>query len=297
MIMSKILKKIKRALPDSKCGIEYLSAYTSIRVGGKALIVYPRSIGDIVKIVDICESRDTKYIVLGNGTNILASDGPCDSVIISLKHFVGCSKQGETITVLSGTPLSSVCRFALANNLSGMENLYGIPGTIGGAVYMNAGAYGTSMSDIVDNVTYYFDGQIRYFCVKDLEFDYRHSVFQDLSGAIILSVTCTLASGEHDTIEQKMQEIISLRASSQPNLASAGSVFKRSSAGPVSKMIDSLGLKGKRIGDAEVSTKHAGFIVNCGHASCQDVTKLIKYLKDEVRAHYNVDIECEIIMI
>lgn len=294
----KVISRIKKCCPRMKLGYEKLSDITSFRIGGSAFVVHPNNIGDIVKVLSICDVSDINYYVLGRATNVLFSDAGYKGIIIVLDNLVTMNKTYDTLYLDSGVKLSDACDYALKNGLSGMEDLYGIPGSVGGAVYMNAGAFDTNMGDIVTNVIYYYDGKIRNIAGSDAKFGYRHSVFMELSGAIILRVECKLEKESVDDIAVKMTKILNHRITYQPlDMPSAGSVFKKHEDTPMSLIIDRLGLKGYRIGDAMISTKHAGFIVNCGHASCQDVLELIKYIIDFVQDRCGFTPECEIIYV
>lgn len=297
--IKKAIRQIKRICKYTKVSYDTFSRHTSFKIGGYTYFVEPNSLGDIIKIVNICNVFDTKYIVIGNGTNILASDdGFCGIVIRLTKTFCNIEKEYCRLLCGAGVSLMRVCQFAKDNGLSGLECLYGIPGSVGGAIYMNAGAYGVSMSQVTYGVLYLKGGKVYYEKNDKLNLSYRHSIFMEQKDIIILRVDIDLIPQSSVLIEKKMNEILCERHKKQPyEYPSAGSVFKRIDSMPVSKVIDECGLKGTQIGGACVSQKHAGFIVNTNHATCKDVKLLIKYIQEIVYSKYGIQLECEIIMI
>jgi len=262
------------------CKVEYgveLRKHTSFHIGGKAkIIIFPETQEDIIKALFYL--KNTAYYILGSGTNVLACDEDYEGVVIKLTNYRGITKANDLVEVLAGTLLSQLCIYYKNSSLSGVEKIFGILGTVGGAVVMNAGANGGEISDSVTGVLAYSKGKICYYPKKECKFSYRSSVFKN--NFIILKIFLKFSKGNKEDIEKQMNEYINKRKSSQPlGFSSAGSVFKRKGDIIVSKMIDCKGLKGYNINDAEISKVHAGFIVNKGKATCKDVLALIDFLK------------------
>lgn len=285
--------------------IEYERDYpldiaTTFRVGGKAKIaVFPSSGEQFADFADFAENCDIEYTVFGRGSNLLVPDEGIDCAVMMKKlDFVSFDTEGDTVTCGCGASLTSLASQAGKMGYSGLEFAYGIPGSVGGAALMNAGAYGGQVSDVILAVTYY-SPQFGFgaFDIDDCRYSYRHSAFMD-SDKIILTVTFGLKRGNSDEIKATMQDYMQRRIDKQPlDKPSAGSVFKRPAPEAyVGKMIEESGLKGYRIGGAAVSEKHAGFIVNEGGASCKDIRALVKYVKDVIREKYGYELECEIRM-
>ncbi|MBQ2765865.1 MAG: UDP-N-acetylmuramate dehydrogenase [Clostridia bacterium] len=274
-----------------------LAPHTSFRIGGAArLAVFPSSCDEAVKVFDILREENIPTLVLGNGTNVLVSDDGYDGAAVILTGMRACSVSGKSITAEAGVPLTRLAGYAAKNSLAGLEFAYGIPGTLGGGIYMNAGAYGGDMSQVVTSSRYYdlASGECGTASGAAHEFAYRHSVYMD-STKVILSAALTLTHGERDEIEAKMNDYMSRRREKQPlEYPSAGSTFKRGNGFITSQIIDEVGLKGRRVGGAEVSEKHAGFVINRGGATAKDVLELIEIIKDEVKNKTGYDIECEV---
>ena len=273
----KLYHNLKRKV---SCRVEYgveLKKHTSFRIGGKAkIMVFPASEEDIIKTLFYI--KDVQYYVLGSGTNVLACDEDYEGVIIKLTDYIGIAQVNDLIEVLSGTPLSQLCIYYKNASLSGVEKLFGIPGTVGGAVVMNAGANGGEVSESVIGILAYSGGKISYYTNEECKFSYRSSIFR--KDFIILKAFLKFSKGNKQEIEKRMNEYINKRKDSQPlGFSSAGSIFKRKGDIIVSKMIDCEGLKGYNINDAEISKVHAGFIVNKGNATCKDVLAVIDFLK------------------
>ncbi len=287
-------------LDESK--IEYstnepMSAHTTFHIGGPAdFMCYPKSVDEIKSIVNWCNKNDFKYFVLGNGSNLLVSDSGIDGAVIVLSKFSDI-KLASAIEIEcgAGNKLSKLCSFALENSLSGAEFAWGIPGTVGGAIYMNAGAYGSEICNIITECTYIDEeGQLVTADVSALELGYRRSLFTDKS-CVIISAKFKLKPEKTDVIKAQMDDLIERRKSKQPlEYASAGSTFKRPAGYFAAALIEECGLKGESVGDAEVSTKHSGFIVNKGNATCSDVLSLIKKVTGEVYLQKSVSLEPEV---
>lgn len=270
-----------------KFEIEYemnakLADYTSFRVGGpcKALIK-PKSITDIRNVLKFAKIHGLPFYVLGNGSNILASDDGYDGIILLTTGFCGVRMLGEqSIKCEAGASMSKLCSFACEHSLSGLEFAWGIPGSVGGAVYMNAGAYGGEIKDVLRECTYLdADGILRTLPAQELDLSYRHSLFSD-SGCEILSAVFTLKQDDRESIRARMDDYISRRKAKQPlELPSAGSTFKRPAGNYASALIEQCGLKGYAIGGAQVSEKHSGFVVNRGGATCADILALMEHIQ------------------
>lgn len=274
---------------------EPMKRHTTFRIGGPAdIFIKVKSIEDLKNIVKIAKKGQKNITVIGNGSNILVKDKGIRGIVLKLE-LDNIFIDGTKIEVEAGVPLSKVCIEAQKNNLTGLEFAYGIPGTIGGAIYMNAGAYGKEMKEVVINTTYLDEKlDIKTITNAEQQFSYRQSIFMK-KNVIILSTTLSLQIGIKEEIKQKMDEYLNLRKSKQPlNFPNAGSTFKRGKNYITSKLIDEVGLKGYNIGDAMVSNIHAGFIVNKGNATAEDVLKLVKYIQTTIKNQFNYDIELEI---
>ncbi len=270
---------------------------TSFRIGGNAdLAVYPADADAFVFAINTAKKLAVPYIVVGNGSNTLASDKGFRGVVFVTTEMRKVTIDGEYLTAGCGCLLGSVGTNASTAGLSGAEFANGIPGTVGGAVYMNAGAYGGQMSDIIHSTQCYDidSGEVLTLDNSAQKFDYRHSIFME-KNYIVLSATFKLAHGNPDEIKAKMSEFLKARREKQPlEYPSAGSVFKRPVGYFAGKLIEDAGLKGTSVGGAMVSPKHAGFIVNTGDATAADVTKLVNIIKDKVYSMFGVTLECEI---
>lgn len=272
-----------------------LKTLSTFKIGGVApYIIYPESSDQISVLVGFLRDNNLSYKVLGNGSNILFPDESIDYVLIKTDKLNSVEIIDNKIICGSGIILAKVASIALKAELQGMECLFGIPGTIGGAVKMNAGAYGSEMSQIVIETDFVTpDGQIKTISGPNHDFCYRHSCFSDTD--IIVKITIQLSKGSYSEIKAKMTECTSKRVSSQPlDMPSAGSVFKRPEGYFAGKLIQDCGLKGYAVGDAQVSEKHAGFIVNRGNATSSDVKELIHVIQSTVEDKFGVMLETEI---
>ncbi len=270
---------------------------TSFRIGGNAdLAVYPADSEAFVFGVNTAKKLGVPYLVIGNGSNTLASDKGFRGVVFVTTDMRKVTIDGEYLTAGCGCLLGSIGTNASTAGLSGAEFANGIPGTVGGAVYMNAGAYGGQMSDIIHSTECYDidSGEVLVLDNAAQNFDYRHSIFMD-KNYIVLSATFKLTKGNPDEIKAKMNEHLKARREKQPlEYPSAGSVFKRPEGHFAGKLIEDAGLKGTSVGGAMVSPKHAGFIVNTGDATAADVLSLIEIIKEKVNSMFGVMLECEI---
>lgn len=281
---------------------EPMKLHTTFKTGGAAerlIVVHSRE--QLKAALQLVEEERLPLFLLGNGSNILVSDDGIDGVVLKLGgEFEDMGVDGERIYCRSGAKLADLCKLARDNSLTGLEFAYGIPGTVGGAVYMNAGAYGGEMKDVVESVEHMErTGEVCGLCRDELELSYRHSVYSG-TDKIILGAVIKLERGEKDEITAKMNELMQKRIDKQPyNMPSAGSTFKRPEGYFAAALIEECGLKGERIGTAEVSEKHAGFIINCADkenesGKSEDILKLVERVKEKVFTEKNVRLQCEI---
>jgi UDP-N-acetylmuramate dehydrogenase len=280
---------------------EKMSKYTTMRVGGPCdCIVFPDEISKIKEVIDFCKNENITFFVIGNGSNLLVKDEGIHGVVIKLGHRFGKIEiDGEYILAYAGATMPAISQLAKKNSLKGLEFACGIPGTIGGGVKMNAGAYGSQISDILYEVTYMDEKEeIKTIKNKDCSFEYRKSIFTINPNYVILSAKFKLERGNIDEIENKMKENSLARKAKQPlEYPNFGSVFKRPEGYFVGKLVDDAGLRGYKIGGAQVSTKHTGFIVNVDNATCKDVLDLIGYVQTTVYNKFNVKLTPEVIII
>lgn len=274
---------------------EPMSRHTTFQIGGPArLFIRPHEEQALSAIVGMCVRLGIPVLPLGNGSNLLIADEGYPGAVISLGALCAIQRSGDGILCGAGAKLEDVCLFARDQGLTGLEFAYGIPGTAGGAVYMNAGAYGGEMRDVVDQSRYLEGAGQGVYTGAEHAFSYRHSVYSN-TGKIVTQVRFALAKGEKAQIENKMRDLMERRVSRQPlEFPSAGSVFKRPPGHYAGTLIDRCGLKEMRIGGAAVSKKHAGFIVNMGGATCEDVCTLIRKIQDTVLQKTGVHLESEI---
>lgn len=280
---------------------EKMSKYTTMRVGGPCdCIVFPDEISKIKEVIDFCKNENITFFVIGNGSNLLVKDEGIHGVVIKLGHRFGkIELDGEYILAYAGATMPTLSQLAKKNSLKGLEFACGIPGTIGGGVKMNAGAYGSQISDILYEVTYMDEKEeIKTIKNKDCSFGYRKSIFTINPNYVILSAKFKLERGNIDEIENKMKEnSLARKAKQQLEYPNFGSVFKRPEGYFVGKLVDDAGLRGYKIGGAQVSTKHTGFIVNVDNATCKDVLDLIGYVQTTVYNKFNVKLTPEVIII
>lgn len=278
---------------------EPMRRHTSFKIGGAAdIFISPESVEQLVLTLSACERITAPVFIIGNGSNILVSDGGIEGAVISLAKMNGITVNGNEITCLAGAPLSAVCKSALSASLTGLEFAYGIPGTAGGALYMNAGAYGGEMSDVIKSADYVTkEGDSGTLTANEMQLGYRTSIFKN-GDMIITQLTLKLKNGDKSEIEDKMKELTQKRRQKQPlEYPSAGSTFKRPEGYFAGTLIEKNGLKGAAVGGAMVSEKHAGFIINTGSATCDDVKKLIKKVQETVLKGDGVLLEPEVIQI
>lgn len=277
---------------------ESMSLHTTFKIGGNArLIVYPESEEQICEIVKTANAEKTRLIAIGNGSNLLVDDDGIDACVMILADDFGKISliDEETVFAQAGAKLISLCRFAYENSLTGLEFAYGIPGSCGGGAFMNAGAYGGEMKDVLYKCSHVDkDGNTGFLENEQLELSYRHSAYYD-NDCIITGLYLRLKKGNQAEIKEKMNDLISRRRDKQPlEYPSAGSTFKRPEGYFAGALIQECGLKGKAVGGAQVSEKHAGFIINKGGATCRDVLELCDICADTVFREKGVRLEREI---
>ncbi|MCM1507627.1 MAG: UDP-N-acetylmuramate dehydrogenase [Ruminococcus flavefaciens] len=273
-----------------------LSEYVTFRIGGKCrALISINSADSAVEILRYLRKESIKYFVLGRGSNIIVADEGFDGVVLLFgSDFAHIEVNGNTMKCDAGALLASACVHAQQSGLSGMENLFGIPGTVGGALYMNAGAYGSEMADVVVSAEYIDENCEKRFIVREnMDLSYRHSIFFGKSH-IITSVTIKLPDGNADTIRENMTACMNKRSSKQPlEFPSAGSTFKRPEGSYASLLIEQCGLKGFSCGGAMVSEKHSGFVINKGYATCADVLELCGKVQQIVKEKTGYFLELE----
>lgn len=275
---------------------EAMKGHTTFRIGGPArLFAMPKSVEEITRLLSYCKEKQMRYMILGNGSNVLFSDDGFDGMIIQIGTDMGeIQIAGEHLYAGAGATLSRVAGFACENGLTGMEFAAGIPGSIGGAIVMNAGAYGGEMRDIVEFADILEeDGAVRRYMNEEMKFSYRHSIVD--AGKIVVGVGLCLSFGEKEQIREKMRQLAEARRRKQPlEYGSAGSTFKRPEGYFAGKLIDDSGLRGYRVGGAMVSEKHCGFVINYEHATCEDVLKVMQEVCTVVKDKYGVTLEPEV---
>ena len=277
---------------------ESMAKHTSFRIGGPAeAMAFPKSAEELAELLRTAEALGIKPAILGAGTNVLAPDEGITGLCICLKDALdGMELVNENrIRVMAGVTMTRAAVFAANNGLSGMEFAHGIPGTVGGGVYMNAGAYGGEIRDICECVDVMdLQGNIRTLTNVQMEFSYRHSLLEE-TGEIVLSAVFALQQKDTEEIKSRMKELQGKRSASQPlDLPSAGSAFKRPIGGYAAALIDQAGLKGFTVGGAAISTKHAGFAVNIGNATAEDVKCLLQQVSDAVFVNSGIRLEPEV---
>ncbi|MGN1481153.1 UDP-N-acetylmuramate dehydrogenase [Porcipelethomonas sp.] len=277
---------------------EPLKEHTTFKIGGDCrAMIFINSTESLSEIIRFSKAENAKIFIMGRGSNILASDSGFDGIVLLIgKDFSDIKQVNQTeIHCLAGTSLKDVCLFALEHSFTGMEFAYGIPGTAGGALYMNAGAYGGEMKDIVKSAGCIdINGNRKIIESEKMNLSYRHSVFAENQGMIITDMTLRLEKGNYDDIKSRMQELIKKRRDKQPlEFPSAGSTFKRPEGSYASLLIEQCGLKGMTVGGAQVSEKHSGFVINKGGATFKDVIELTDKVKECVleKTGYKLELE------
>ena len=275
-----------------------LARYTSFRIGGPAKrMAFPKDGSQMVLLIAFARSCGARPLVIGNGTNLLFPDAGVDRLVVNTREYaeVSIDAQGRVVAE-SGASLARTAVFAQQRGLTGLEFAHGIPGSVGGAVCMNAGAYGGEMRQVVESASVLFpDEGVKRLRREELSFSYRHSLLADRPDAVVLSAVFALSAGEPEEIRSKMDELMTRRKTSQPlEYPSAGSTFKRPEGYFAAALIDECGLKGLTVGGAQVSEKHAGFVINRGGATCADVTALMAEIQRRVWKEKGVRLEPEV---
>ena len=292
-------QKLSALLPRVEMAFgEPMSRHTSFRIGGPAeVIAFPKNAEELAALLSASRELDCKYVILGAGTNVLAPDEGLKGLVICLKNCMDGMEQLDAarIRIAAGVTMSRAAVFAANLNLGGLEFAHGIPGTVGGAVYMNAGAYGGEIAMVCESVdVMYESGEIVTIPGAEMEFSYRHSRLET-EGGIVLGAVFALEPRPSEEVHAQMQELMKKRKASQPlDLPSAGSAFKRPVGGFAAALIDQAGLKGFHVGDAAVSEKHAGFVVNLGSASAAQVRELLQQVSDRVWEQFEIRLEPEV---
>ena len=292
-------QKISAFLPDLDVRFyESMAKHTSFRIGGDAeAMVFPKNREELASVLKTSALLDCKPAILGAGTNVLAPDEGISGLVICLKDCLDGMEilPDNRIRVMAGVTMTRAAVFAANHNLSGMEFAHGIPGTVGGGVYMNAGAYGGEIVQICESVDVMdMAGNVKTYTCEEMQFSYRHSILEE-QGGIVISAVFRLLPKPAEEIKTYMKELQAKRSASQPlDLPSAGSAFKRPVGGYAAALIDQAGLKGYQVGGAAISTKHAGFAVNVGGATAADVKELLQRVSDKVYENSGIRIEPEV---
>ncbi len=295
--ISEAIREFQTFFPEGKFTLnDQMKNHTTLRIGGIVPAFFePVSVEELKIIISLMKKYGLRYLVVGNGSNLLFADGKVDIVVITTRRINRTSVEGTKLYGEVGASLANLAYTAYVNSLTGLEFAAGIPGTLGGGVRMNAGAHGSEIKNVVKNVRVLTsDLSEKVFTNSQCLFEYRHSRFFDGEN-IILSAEMELEQGNSDEIKAKMDSFAAKRKETQPlNFPSAGSTFKRPENGYASAMIDQAGLKGYRVGGAQVSEKHAGFLINAGGATFKDFVELMGHVQDEVYKKFGVLLEPEV---
>ena len=300
-MMQKLIEALREAA-GAQCILEQesMKKHTTFRIGGPAdIFAVPDTIEKAAKIIGICREQKVPFYVIGNGSNLLVSDQGYRGVVVQVyKNLSAIEIEGDIITAQAGAMLSVIAKKAMAASLTGFEFASGIPGTIGGAAVMNAGAYGGEMKQVLTEVTVLTqEGELRRIPSEELKLGYRYSVIPE-KGWIVLEAKLKLHRGDYDMIKARMDELKEKRVEKQPlELPSAGSTFKRPEGYFAGKLIMDAGLRGFSVGGAQVSEKHCGFVVNTGEATAKDVRDLIREVSRQVKTKFGVELEPEVKML
>lgn len=300
--MNTNLEKLTEQIADSGIEIKYhepMSRHTTFRIGGSAaLYLIPHNGEEMAMILSAVKETECKFFVLGNGSNVIFPDAGYDGAVISMAAFDKITVDGERVICGTGVSLTQAAKAARDHGLTGMEFVYGIPGSCGGAVFMNAGAYGGEIAQILESSTYVTHRGVVTLSAEEHDFGYRNSVYKHHTDRIITEAVFKLQKGDTATITETMNDLMNRRISKQPlEYPSAGSVFKRYPGRFTGQMIEEAGLKGYTVGGAQVSEKHAGFLINIGGATAEDVNKLIDHIKAVILEKFGCALECEVIFV
>lgn len=296
--MSKFQERLNQIMGEQEIRLlEPMASHTTFRAGGPAdFYLSPASLSQLISVVNLCREETMPYFVIGNGSNLLVSDKGYHGVMISLeKGFQECFAEGDTIRAGAGMTLYKIAREARNHSLAGFEFAAGIPGTLGGAIVMNAGAYGSEISHVLKEAKVLTPkGQVLTLSVDELEFGYRTSCILK-QGYIVLEGVITLTKGDQEQIKARTEELSLLRRTKQPlEFPSAGSTFKRPPGRFAGQLIEQAGLKGLQVGGAQVSEKHGGFVINKNHATADDIMKLCQEVQKRVKDVHGIDLELEV---
>ncbi len=276
---------------------EPMSNHTTLKIGGPCdFLVMPQSLTELKNVVSFAKENSIRLTILGNGSNVLIDDEGLDGIVVKTTGLKHIKVEGNTITAGCGARLSTLCETALQHGLGGLCELSGVPGTVGGGVYMNAGAYGGEIKDtLTKSLCLTEDGEEKVLTNEEHEFSYRSSVFHTRPDWIIVESTFTLAPANREELKEKTVELLKKRNQAQPlEYPNAGSTFKRPEGYFAGKLIDDCKLRGFSVGDAQVSEKHCGFVVNKGNATAKDVKELIAQIRTRVKDAFHVTLEAEI---
>lgn len=293
-----ILNSLKEYTNENNILInEPMKNHTTFKIGGNAdFVVMPENREEIVSIINFLKKNSISYFVMGNGSNLLVSDSGFNGIIIKLgQNFSKIEEDGIFLKVDAGALLTKISNIAINSSLTGFEELSGIPGSLGGAVYMNAGAYGREIKDVLYDITYIDkSGNIKTVNINDVKMEYRETFFSD-NDLVVLGATLKLEKGDKEKIINRTREVTKMRVDKQPlNFPSAGSTFKRPVGHFAGKLIEDAGLKGYSVGGARVSEKHAGFVINYNNATFSEVIRLTEDVKKTVKEKFDVELELEV---
>lgn len=275
---------------------EPLKHYTYTKTGGIAdYLVFPTTYEEVQKTIQYANTHQIPVTILGNGSNLIVKDGGIRGIVLNLLKLTHITRTEDKIVVQSGVEIIKTSRFALTHELEGLEFACGIPGSVGGAVFMNAGAYDGEISNVLESVLVLTrEGDFRTIEKKDLQLSYRHSIVAEMN-YLVLEATFSLKAGEYQNIKGKMDNFTFLRESNQPlEYPSCGSVFKRPPGNYAGKLIQDSGLQGHQIGGVQISTKHAGFMVNVAQGTASDYIHLIRHTQSEVKNRFGIELEAEV---
>lgn len=292
-----LVENLKTDFPNANIKVDApLSNYSYTQTGGESdILIFPKEKKELVEIIRWISNENVSLTILGNASNLIVKDGGIRGITIILTDMDDISVEGNSITAQSGARIIDVSQRALKETLTGLEFACGIPGSTGGAVYMNAGAYGGEVKDCIENVTVLTrDGEVKFLTNEEMDFSYRHSYLQE-ENDIVIDVTFTLEKGEYEAIKDKMDDLTYRRSSKQPlEFPSCGSVFKRPEGHFTGKLIQDAELQGLIWGGAQISTKHAGFIVNINNATATNYIELICHIQQVIYDKFNVELETEV---
>ncbi|MFH0924722.1 MAG: UDP-N-acetylmuramate dehydrogenase [bacterium] len=291
--MDKLVNLIKQRIKRIKLN-EPMSRYTSFHIGGPAeLMVFPQTEKEILWLQDIAINNNISYFILGKGSNLLVRDKGVKGIVINMRYMNKFYQEGMDIIAHAGVSLSKLLSYCVQSGLKGIEFISGIPGSLGGAIIMNAGTYEGSIGQVIEDIKVAEGGEIKVLAKDEIGFGYRKSSIIEKN--IILSARLRVSSGDKIEIRESVDELLNKRKMSQPyTLKSAGSFFKNPSGSIAAKLIDSLGLKGTQIGDAVISQKHANFIINKGKAKASEILTLADFVKEKVYSSFNIILTPEV---